>query len=195
MSGRVPGRTSESLSENISMSYPTLLNSVLRKSRCSAYPDLTDDDFFEIFCADIVLVDFDLNNEEIESGIIDGSQDGGIDAAYLFINRRIWSDDFEYSNLRNPIDIELILIQSKNQHSFKETSVDKLSSSLPLLLSSDLLSRENESIFRPEVNSLFCSFHKCMTDLAYEFPQVSVRITAVRFTADGDRVTFSISTI
>ena len=157
------------------MSYPTLLNSVLEKRR-SVYPDLNDDDFFQIYCADVVLVDFDLSNEEIESGIIDGSQDGGIDAAYLFVNRRLWIDDFEYSSLRSPIDIELILIQSKNQDSFKESPVDKISTSLPLLLDPNSISSNLESIFRADLVSIFRAFHECIDKLGDQFPRVSIRI-------------------
>ena len=156
------------------MSFPILLKSVLRKKR-AVYPDLDDDDFFATYCADIVLVDFDLSNEEIESGIIDGSQDGGIDAAYLFINRRLWAEDSEYLNLKGPIDIELILIQSKNQDSFKETPVDKISTSLPLLLDPNP-GRTVESLFRAELVSIFRAFHECMDELGDEFPRVSIRI-------------------
>ena len=157
------------------MSFPTLLNSVLRK-RHASYPDITDDDFFEIFCADIVLVDFDLSNEEIESGIIDGSNDGGIDAAYLFINRRLWAEDVEYSALKGPIDIELILIQSKNQDSFKEAPVDKLSSSLPMLLNPDSDLGDFESLFRAKLVSTIQSFNQSIDELSSEFPNVSIRV-------------------
>ena len=157
------------------MSYPILFNGVLKKRR-SVYPDLGDDDFFQVSSADIVLIDFDLSNEQVGSGIIDGSQDGGIDAAYLFINRRIWTEDFELSNLKGPIDIELILIQSKNQDSFKETPVDKISTSLPLLLDPEFLSNDPESLFRDDLVSIFGAFHQCIEKLSDEFPTVSIRV-------------------
>ena len=157
------------------MSFPTLLNSVLRK-RHASYPEATNDDFFEIFCADIVLVDFDLSNEEIESGIIDGANDGGVDAAYLFINRKLWAEDFEYSALKGPVDIELILIQSKNQDSFKEAPVDKLSSSLPMLLNPNSNLEHFESLFRAKIISTIRSFNQSIDELSGEFPNVSIRV-------------------
>lgn len=157
------------------MSFPTLLNSVLKK-RHAAYPHVTDDDFFEIFCADIVLVDFDLSNEEIESGIFDGANDGGIDAAYLFVNRKLWAEDVDYSTLKGPVDIELILIQSKNQDSFKEAPVDKLSSSLPMLLNPNSDLGNFESLFRTTIISTIESFNQTIDELSSEFPNVSIHV-------------------
>lgn len=72
--------------------------------------------------------------QKLRAGIIDGPRDAGIDAAYIFINTQLLTDDFNFSTIRQPIELELYLIQAKNQDSFKEGAIDKLSSSLPLLL-------------------------------------------------------------
>lgn len=43
--------------------------------------------YFEYFAAAQVLKDYDLSDEEIESGIIGAGNDGGCDAMYIFLNK------------------------------------------------------------------------------------------------------------
>lgn len=157
------------------MSYPILLQGVLKKKR-TIYPDLDKDEFFEFFTADTVLVDFDLSNEEIASGIIDGPQDGGIDGAYLFINRQLWTKDSKYLNLRPPVDIELILIQSKNQYSFREAPVDRIYTSLLQLLDPSVDWESIETSFRTGLVTRIHAFHNQLDELSDKFPNVSIRI-------------------
>ena len=157
------------------MSGLILLNSILDKQQ-EQYPDLDADKFFEIYCADNTLLNYDLSSEEIESGIVDGSRDAGIDAAYVFVNRRLLVEDFDLTEIRQPVDIELFVIQSKNQDSFKENPVDKLCASMPTLLDVGKSRTELEEAFRPQVVSVFLSFISAMQDLAVHFPSVTIQI-------------------
>lgn len=158
------------------MSAVILLDSILQKMKAKYPEDLSDDDLFEFYCADNILINYDLDYTEIESGIVDGPRDAGIDAAYVFINRQLLTDDLKLDAFKQPVDIELYIIQAKNQDSFKETAVDKLSSSLPLLL--DLTKDKSglEALFKPKVVMIFRSFLDVMKQLAVEFPKVSIRI-------------------
>lgn len=157
------------------MSAITLLNSIL-KTQQEAYPTLTEDSFFEIYCADNILLNYDLTNAEIESGIVDGPKDGGIDSVYVFVNKRLLTEDFEFSHIKQPVEIDLHVIQSKNQSSFKEGPVDKLTSSLPMLLDEDMSSDKAIELFSPSVVQVFQSFIKSMRSLATKFPKVSIQI-------------------
>ncbi|MGH8177695.1 MAG: hypothetical protein ACREV5_15675 [Steroidobacter sp.] len=89
-----------------------LLDSILKQQKIQ-YPELSEDEFFEIYCADNILLNYDLSTEEINDGIVDGPKDAGVDAAYVFVNRSLLTEDFEYEGIKQPVDIELFIIQSE----------------------------------------------------------------------------------
>ncbi|WP_293420361.1 AIPR family protein [Phreatobacter sp.] len=168
-----------------------LLNSVLEKLAPSYPSGLSDDDLFEFYCADNILANYDLDHTEVQSGIVDGSQDGGIDAAYVFVNRILLTEDFKFDTIKGPVEIELIVIQAKNVANFKEAPVDKLTASVPLLLSHDVDPKDLEATFKPEVIKIFRSFLDAMHQLAGEFPTVGIRIY---YCCKGDAVPVAVTT-
>jgi hypothetical protein len=130
------------------MSGMILLDSILDSLKTKYPSNLSNDKLFEFYCVDNLLVNYDLDDAEIESGIVDGPKDAGVDAAYIFINRRLLTEDFKFGEIKQPVDIEMYIIQAKNQDSFKEDPIDKLSSSLPLLLDSNQSKAALESLFK-----------------------------------------------
>jgi hypothetical protein len=130
---------------------------------------------FEFYCVDTVLSNYDLSHEEILAGIVDGSKDGGIDAAYIFINRKLYTEDLVFSSLRQPIDLELHIIQAKNEDTLKEGPIDKLSASLPILLNPVTDFSRVSGKFNKNVVKVFSSFFASMKSLANQFPKVQIR--------------------
>jgi hypothetical protein len=53
----------------------------------------TESEFFERFVSEQILKNYDLSYDEIESGIVDGGNDGGIDAIYTLINGELINID------------------------------------------------------------------------------------------------------
>ncbi len=100
------------------MSTMVLLESILKQQK-ALYPSLNEDDFFEVFCADNILLNYDLSSEEIQSGIVDNTKDGGVDAAYVLVNRVLVTEDYEFSAVKQPVEIEFFIIQAKNTASFQ----------------------------------------------------------------------------
>ena len=78
-----------------------LLNSVLTKAKGNYPASLSDDEVFEFYCADNILINYDLDHAEIESGVIDGPRDAGIDAAYIFVNTQLLTDDLDLAPFGN----------------------------------------------------------------------------------------------
>jgi len=68
---------------------------------------------FERFVIEQVLKDFDLDNDETESGDLGGGDDGGVDAMYLFMNGKLISLDIPPIIPAGPI--ELHIIQAKEE--------------------------------------------------------------------------------
>ena len=158
------------------MSGMILLDSILDRLKPNYPAGLSNDELFEFYCVDNLLVNYDLNHSEIEAGIVDGPRDAGIDAAYVFINRRLLADDFILSSVKQPVDIELFVFQAKNQDTFKEGPVDKLSSALPLLLDTNQQQNALEALFKKKVVSVLRSFFAAMKELAGEFPKIAIRV-------------------
>lgn len=97
-----------------------------------------EDDFFEFFTASQILRTYDLTYDQIEDGLCGSSLDGGADSIYIFVNGDlICEDDNIDEKFKRNVDIELVIIQSKNERSFGEEAILKLSK-----LSSNLLDLE-----------------------------------------------------
>src|ERR1700685_962205 len=79
----------------------TVLDQVVSETKKEIAPEMKDDEFFELFCAQNVLLQQQLESEEIGSGLIGGDaqlqtgSDGGIDAIYVLVNGRFVSDASE----------------------------------------------------------------------------------------------------
>ena len=111
-----------------------ILASVLTQRRDQIAPDASDQDYFEIFCAEQILKNFDLTYEELQAGVVDGEHDGGVDSAYCFVNGEVVHEDFDGTSLKKDVGIELHIIQSKTSAGFRESSINSLISSARHLL-------------------------------------------------------------
>lgn len=127
-----------------------ILNDVLTQQRQDRVPDVSEQDYFEVFCAEQILKDFDLSYEEIDAGIVDGEHDGGVDSVYGFVNGELLYEDFDTTPFKKDVRIELHIIQSKTSGGFSEVPVNKLISLTRHLLKLDAdysqLSQYNEAV-------------------------------------------------
>ena len=110
----------------------TILEKV--KKFAEDYPDLagkSESDQFQIFSLFQILREHDIEPEDIVSGVVDGSDDLGIDAIYSFINGRIIGevDDLErdFGDNWEPC---IKIIQIKKEGTFSETTIIKLKDGL-----------------------------------------------------------------
>jgi|SRR5580658_7459756 hypothetical protein len=67
----------------------TVLDQILSQKHALLAPDMAEDDYFELFAAQHVLRSFQLDPEELQSGIVAGGNDGGTDGFYLIVNGRL----------------------------------------------------------------------------------------------------------
>jgi hypothetical protein len=96
-----------------------------RKERVS---HLTVSDAFERYAVEQVLKDADLSDDEIDSGLFGGPDDGGVDGMYFFVNRVLIEPD---SDVPDPaITANLSIVQAKHEKGFKEDTVQKFTHSL-----------------------------------------------------------------
>jgi len=86
------------------------------------------DETFELFTAELITRDHQLDWDEIDSGIVDGGNDGQIDAIYLLVDNVLIRElkDFKASATRKGAALDVIIIQSKNTAKFEENPYSKM---------------------------------------------------------------------
>lgn len=88
-----------------------VLDDILKVFHQERAPSLSDSEFFELFCSEQLLKNFELSYEELQNGIVDGEHDGGIDSFYSFANGELITDDFDPSSYKKDVNIEVFIIQ------------------------------------------------------------------------------------
>lgn len=133
---------------------------------------MSKSDFMELFVAEQVLKDFDLSDDELESGLVGNSGDGGIDGIYVFANGELVHEDFDTSSLKKNIVLEVVIIQSKTSPSFEESPLDRLASSVSDLfeLSKDIDSLK--SVYNEDIRTGVACFRELYAKLAGKFPEL-----------------------
>lgn len=108
-----------------------LLGQIVEQERVQNGPRSTIHKYFEIFSAEQITKDlgFDLDSEQVRSGVIGiGGGDGGVDSVYIFANRRLVREDADLSLfIGQQLAIHMLIIQSKYQNSFLESTITRLS--------------------------------------------------------------------
>ncbi len=153
-----------------------LLSKLLEKERDKYGPKLPLDDYFEIYSAEQILKSrgHDLSKDEIESGIMgqghakqDESKkgpDGGIDAFYIFANRKLIRDDTDLKTFADQqITIDVVVVQSKNSPGFKEDAIDKMSKFVDLCLRfSAVETTESVTLYKQALRDAVKRFHSLL---------------------------------
>lgn len=151
-----------------------ILDDIISTSKSENCPDESNENYFEFFAAEQILKPYDLDYNELQSGIVGSGDDGGIDGIYLFINGQLIQEDIEDYDFwkKNNIKITLVIIQAKTSASFTETAVDKLRSSSAELFTLDNTIDELLKIYNEPLIEIVNRFRTAYTKLAAKFPKV-----------------------
>ncbi|RII20615.1 AIPR protein [Streptomyces sp. YIM 130001] len=153
-----------------------LLDRILEDQHRKLAPDKSRDDFFTFFAADKALQDWDLDNDEITDGIVDGAHDCGIDGIWAFVDERYISADAHQYLPSRASKIELVILQAKNTSGYQETVIEKLHFHLPTLL--DMGREEDDLVDHTNAKLMDRSrrFLHVLEELASSFPQVRIKV-------------------
>lgn len=121
------------------MNNKIVLNGCIDEFKKNNELEISESELFEIFCLFQLTKDIDLCFDDLEDSVVDGSKDGGIDSIIIMLD-----DDYmptinsvkDYKFTSNTV-LTIIISQSKAENSFKETAIDKLITSFPVLLDLD----------------------------------------------------------
>ena len=162
-----------------------VLRTILEGERKRLGEAISDARLFEIFTAEQVLKDFDLSDDEIERGITGGSNDGGVDSIYAFVNNDLIEEDTESSNYKRDSVIRLYLLQSKTSPSFSATAIDKFEA-----FTRDLLDLTKDlstlaAAYDADVLNTIESFRRIYLGLASRFPALVITFI---YASQGDQI-------
>ncbi|WP_404275359.1 AIPR family protein [Exiguobacterium undae] len=137
-------------------------------------------DYFEIFSANLILKTFDLSDEEIEKGIVGSGNDGGCDGLYLFVNEELIFDDTPLENIKKNPRLDVYIIQSKFETSFKEDVFNKWKNIVDNLFSIESFQEKDFSKrYNSDVLEFFERFHHTFLNLITKSPIVSFKFIYV----------------
>ena len=151
-----------------------ILDEVLKQGLSQVDPSTNPSSYFEFFTAEQILKDYDLSDDEIDSGLVGDGGDGGIDAIYLLVNGELVQEDQDYSHLKSDIAINLIVIQSKTKSGFQETPIERFTS-----ISNDLFDLTKDlsklvGIYNEQLLDVIGHFHDLWRKLASRFPTLAI---------------------
>jgi hypothetical protein len=103
-----------------------LIDGILDDRVAQRLPSDRRDEAFEYFAFEQILRDADLSKEEIESGWLDGKDDGGIDGFFILINGRLLADTAGFAWPRTGCELDVWIITCKHHDTFKQAPLDNL---------------------------------------------------------------------
>ena len=152
-----------------------LLDNVLEQQRSALGATLEPSEFFEVFAAEQALKDYDLSYDELETGIVGGTRDGGIDGLYFFANGELVLEDTDLSSLKKGLQLELVFLQATTSKGFAESRIDKLRSASEDLLDFSKPLDSFGSTYAEDVIARMRVFRDRYQSLANRFPRLTVR--------------------
>jgi hypothetical protein len=129
-----------------------LIDRILDEYCANQSPNQERGKLFELFALENLLKDYDLSTDEIELGIVDGRDDAGIDAWYLFLDNSLITDPSDFAGYRGSTPhIKTLIFTAKHHNTFKQATINNLCVSIDELFDlgkedDELISQFNESV-------------------------------------------------
>ena len=113
---------------------------------------------FEYYCMENYLRDWVSSDEDLKSGLIGGSKDGGVDAMYFFVNRQLVKENVDPIDPANVVRTDLLLFQIKEGDGFAPGAIDKLDRFSDDLLGLSRKESDYGHDYRPDLKKLIRLF-------------------------------------
>lgn len=119
-----------------------LLDGIIDRRIAELLPSDERDEVFEFLVMEETLKDYDLSRDEIETGWIDGRDDGGFDGFYIFVNGHLIEESEDFVWPRSNAAIDVWLITCKHHPTFRQATLDNVLATVQELF--DLSLSDNE---------------------------------------------------
>lgn len=149
------------------------LNANFATWETSRMPGLIGVDPFEYYCVDQFLKQFAVSDAELMAGLVGGGNDGGADALYFFVNRKLVQEDTDLDP-KTAFRVNLLVIQVKQNQGFSPNEINKL-----VFLSDDLLDlgrqpSQYKTTYNAKVLDVMRVFKAKYQEIAGAFPEVFI---------------------
>ena len=110
-----------------------------KEFKATNYPTLTDDEAFERFGMHVLLKQYGVSPADVDAGLVSGSNDGGIDGFYLFLNKHelVAADSIRLSRRKNSLQgigtgvpLDVVVVQAKKELNWDTNVFPKIQSAL-----------------------------------------------------------------
>lgn len=118
---------------------------------------------FDFFSISEILKNYDLSDEEINDGIIDGGDDGGIDGIYSFVNDKLINDPSIIDG-KNAFSYKLYILSCKHSDKYQMGLITDIESTLSELLNFELDESKIKSSYNDDIKNKF----KCIKQIYYK---------------------------
>ena len=152
-----------------------ILKGCIEKFKSENELTLNESEVFELFSLSQIMKNEDVSFDNLMDSITDGGNDGGIDSIIIFHNGEYIEGDSEY-NCKSSSITKLIITQCKTEKSFKETCIDKLITTFPLLFDLETENDELVTRFNPQILEKRNVFAKIWNDTVSNGGSVEVCI-------------------
>lgn len=153
---------------------------------------------FECFAIGEYLKNYDLNEKELNNGIVDGQDDGGIDGFYIFLNGNPVLDASDYIWPKRNAELEIYIITCKHHDTYELGPLESLDSTLSeifdlRLATADFKSNLNSRIIKKRNDLIYAyrktaaALTKCTIHIAYISRGDSSSV-APNITAKGEKI-------
>lgn len=163
-----------------------LINQMIEEQRTARCVLQSFDAAFEKFAAEHALHGFGLSEEEVESGVIGGANDGGIDGAYVFHGGRLLHEDSDLlqphsslAHVEHRTPLTLWLVQAKTSHGFSEVALDKVAQTCSYLTNMEVDEAEAQVLYSADLLARFTLFRKALSRLLTRHPAVLIKFSYV----------------
>ncbi|MGO1073844.1 AIPR family protein [Lysobacter sp. CA199] len=138
---------------------------------------------FELFALTQLLKEWDLSQDEIRAGWVDGRQDGGIDGFYVIVNGHCLIDVSDFVWPKGNAEIVLHLVTCKHASTFSQAAIDALIASFSELLDLSISEQSLKGAYSEHVLV-------CRARLLQAYRRLAPRLTsfqvAVSYASRGD---------
>ena len=161
-----------------------LLDTILEQHNNALATPLPSGTAFTIFACEQALKDDDLSVDEIRSGIVDGSGDGGIDAVFTFVDGVLLAEDSDLLSeevpvpkFRTGLPLRLHLIQAKRANGFAESALDTVTVALNDLLDLETPFEDLTPLYSDALLERIFMFRSVLNRLATVHPAFEIIFT------------------
>ncbi|HYI01287.1 AIPR family protein [Hyalangium sp.] len=156
-----------------------LLDGIIEQRILDALPSIRRDEVFEFLAFEQVLKNFDLSRDELESGWVDGRDDGGIDGFFILINGHLLRDPEVFTWPKRNVEIEVWILTCKHHDTFQQAPLNSMLASIPELLDLSLERAELRGAYSDEMLKAKALLHLAYRRLSTTHPTLSIHFAYV----------------